>query len=137
MKCSLTVLFIQEYLSGTHCILGTILSPGNTSVNKTQKDLCPFKAYVLEWERWAVNIESKLQSRLGSEGDTGKEKGTNRGGQGERVEVEILNTVVWIGIIKKVPSEGSAQGREGGSPSISARCWSKQRKRCTENIGAF
>ena len=41
-------------------------------------------------------------------------------GWGERVEVEILNTVVWIGIIKKVSSEGSAQGGEGGSPSIAA-----------------
>lgn len=51
---------------------------------------------------------------MGKEERTGMENG--RG-----VEVEILNSVVWVGLIEKVSHEGRFQGQEGGSHLVSVR----------------
>lgn len=56
LKCCLMVSFIPWYLLSTHYILGPILSPCSTSVNRTHKDPFPFTVCILECERWTVNI---------------------------------------------------------------------------------
>lgn len=56
VQCCLMVSFIQPCLLSTHYILGTILSPYNTSANKTHKDPCSSTVYILECEQGAINI---------------------------------------------------------------------------------
>lgn len=60
---------LNKYVSSPYYVLGTFLSAGDTSVNKSEKSLCSLGAYILSGSREPTIRKAKKQSMQFIEGD--------------------------------------------------------------------